>query len=91
MGQLRLFQAKVDAASTASEVAGKNIGRYGLFYITLIVLVGIGASVYLDESKIAAVIGLVSAALTGIIAMLAKVAEVPLSEDSDKKDPGRNE
>lgn len=86
MRQLRLFQAKVDAASTASEVAGKNIGRYGLFYITLIVLVGIGASVYLDESKIAAVIGLVSAALTGIIAMLAKVAEVPIVEDSDKKE-----
>jgi RNA-binding protein YlmH len=38
------------------------------------VVVGVGASIVLDESKIAAVIGLVSAALTALISMLNGVA-----------------
>jgi hypothetical protein len=40
----------------------------------LIVVVGVGASLLLEESKIAAVIGLVSAALTALIAMLNGIA-----------------
>ena len=43
-------------------------------YITAIVVVGVGASLVLEESKIAAVIGLVSAALTALIAMLNGIA-----------------
>ena len=50
------------------------IGKWGLFCITVIVLIGVGASLKLDESKIAAVIGLVSAALTALIAMLNGIA-----------------
>jgi len=34
---------------TAKEVAGKSIGRYGLGYITGIVLIGVGASAFLPE------------------------------------------
>ena len=41
---------------SAKEVAGKTIGKQGLFYITLIVCVGVGASIVLEESKMAAVI-----------------------------------
>jgi hypothetical protein len=37
-------------------------------------VVGVGASLLLEESKIAAVIGLVSAALTALIAMLNGIA-----------------
>ncbi len=59
---------------TAKEVAGKAIGKYGLAYITAIVVVGVGASLALEESKIAAVIGLVSAALTALISMLNGIA-----------------
>ena len=59
---------------TAKEVAGKAIGKHGLAYITAIVIVGVGASLVLEESKIAAVIGLVSAALTALIAMLNGIA-----------------
>lgn len=65
---------RLEAQSSAKEVAGKAIGKHGLLYITTIVIVGVGASVILEESKIAAVIGLVSAALTALIAMLNGIA-----------------
>ena len=77
--QLLKAQAKaelnrLEADSSAKEVAGKAIGKHGLAYITAIVIVGVGASLVLEESKIAAVIGLVSAALTALIAMLNGIA-----------------
>ena len=34
---------------TAKEVAGKAIGRHGLIYITLIVAMGVGASIVLEK------------------------------------------
>ena len=78
---IKLFKAqaqaelnRLEAESTAKEVAGKAIGKHGLAYITAIVIVGVGASLMLEESKIAAVIGLVSAALTALIAMLNGIA-----------------
>ena len=78
---LNLFKAqakaelnRLEAESTAKEVAGKAIGKNGLAYITAIVVVGVGASLMLEESKIAAVIGLVSAALTALISMLNGIA-----------------
>lgn len=78
---LQMFKAqaqaelnRLEAQSAAKEVAGKAIGKHGLAYITAIVIVGVGASLVLDESKIAAVIGLVSAALTALIAMLNGIA-----------------
>lgn len=77
--QLLKAQAKaelqrLEAESSAKDVAGKAIGKHGLAYITAIVIVGVGASIILEESKIAAVIGLVSAALTALIAMLNGIA-----------------
>ena len=81
MEDLKLFKAqaqaelnRLEAQSTAKEVAGKAIGKHGLAYITAIVVVGVGASLLLEESKIAAVIGLVSAALTALISMLNGIA-----------------
>ena len=78
---LQLFKAqakaelnRLEAESTAKEIAGKAIGKNGLAYITAIVVVGVGASLMLEESKIAAVIGLVSAALTALISMLNGIA-----------------
>lgn len=78
---IKLFKAqaqaelnRLEAESTAKEVAGKAIGKHGLAYITAIVVVGVGASLALEESKIAAVIGLVSAALTALISMLNGIA-----------------
>ncbi len=78
---LELFKAqakaelnRLEAESTAKEVAGKAIGKNGLAYITIIVIVGVLASLALEESKVAAVIGLVSAALTALISMLNGIA-----------------
>ena len=59
---------------SAKEVAGKSIGRFGLFYITLIVAMGVAASIVLDENKMAAVMGLLGASLTALISMLNGIA-----------------
>lgn len=59
---------------TAKEVAGKAIGRDGLLYITIIVVIGVMSSLFLESDKIAAVMGLLSASLTALISMLANVA-----------------
>jgi|688.fasta_scaffold664507_2 hypothetical protein len=78
-----LKKAKIDAqaefrrleiAASAKEVAGKSIGRYGLFYITLIVVIGVAASLQLEESKMAAVMGLLGASLTALISMMNGIA-----------------
>jgi len=65
---------RIKAESSAKEVAGKAIGEGGLFYITLIIAIGVGASVVLDNDKIAAVMGLLGAALTALISMLNGIA-----------------
>ena len=59
---------------TAKEVAGKAIGKQGLAYITAIVAMGVGASIILDQEKMAAVMGLLGASLTALISMLNNVA-----------------
>jgi hypothetical protein len=63
-----------DQIESAKEVAGKSIGKQGLFYITFIVVIGVGASIVLEESKMAAVMGLLGASLTALISMLNGVA-----------------
>ena len=65
---------RLEAQQTAKEVAGKSIGRYGLFFITLIVVIGVAASLELDEGKMAAVMGLLGASLTALISMLNNIA-----------------
>lgn len=72
--QAKAELARLEAQSAAKDVAGKAIGKHGLAYITAIVIVGVSASLVLEESKIAAVIGLVSAALTALISMLNGIA-----------------
>jgi ABC-type proline/glycine betaine transport system ATPase subunit len=64
----------MEAASPAKDVAGRAIGKQGLFYITLIVVIGVGASLFLEESKIAAVMGLLGSALVALISMLNGIA-----------------
>lgn len=68
--QIRLLEAQ----QTAKEVAGKSIGKQGLFYITLIVVIGVISSLYLDEAKIAAVMGLLGSSLVALISMLNGIA-----------------
>lgn len=65
---------KLYANTTAKEIAGKAIGENGLFYITLIITIGVGSSIVLDNEKIAAVMGLLGAALTALISMMNGIA-----------------
>ncbi len=72
--QAKVELGKLHAANSAKEVAGKAIGEGGLFYITLIIIIGVSASLFLDGDKIAAVMGLLGAALTALISMLNGIA-----------------
>jgi hypothetical protein len=71
----------MDAQSPAKEVAGKAIGKHGLFYITLIVIIGVVSSLYLESDKIAAVMGLLGASLTALISMLNGIAGATPKQD----------
>lgn len=72
--QAEIELKRLTAQASAKEVAGKAIGEGGLFYITLIIAIGVGASIVLDNEKIAAVMGLLGAALTALISMLNGIA-----------------
>jgi len=72
--QAKIRLEELKAQDSAKEVAGKAIGEYGLLYIFLIVLVGVGASLFLEGEKIAAVMGLLGASLTALIQMLNGIA-----------------
>lgn len=69
--QLRLIEAQ----SPAKEIASKSIGKYGLFYITLIVLIGVGSSYFLAEAAITAVMTMVGGALVALIQMLKGITD----------------
>jgi len=66
---------------TAKEVAGKSIGRFGLFYITLIVLIGVGSSYFLSEAAITAVMTMVGGALVALINMMNGIAGTAAKEE----------
>jgi hypothetical protein len=72
---------RLEAEQSAKEVAGKSIGRYGLLYITLIVIIGVLASLELEEGKMAAVMGLLGASLTALISMLNNIAGATPKQD----------
>ena len=72
--QAKVELGKMEANSPAKDVAGRAIGKHGLFYITLIVVIGVGASLFLEEGKIAAVMGLLGSALVALISMLNGIA-----------------
>lgn len=72
---------RLDAQAPAKEVAGKAIGKHGLFYITLIVIIGVVSSLFLEQEKIAAVMGLLGASLTALISMLNGIAGATPKQD----------
>jgi hypothetical protein len=74
MANAKIELAKMEAQSSAKDVAGKAIGKNGLAYITLIVVIGVVSSLFLENEKIAAVMGLLGASLTALISMLNGIA-----------------
>jgi uncharacterized membrane protein len=79
--QARAELNRLEAQSSAKDVAGKAIGKHGLAYITLIVVIGVVSSLFLEEQKIAAVMGLLGASLTALISMLNGIAGANVKED----------
>ena len=86
--ELEMFKAKVtaelsrlEAESSAKDVAGKAIGKHGLAYITVIVVIGVASSLVLEGEKIAAVMGLLGASLTALISMLNGIAGASEKEE----------
>ena len=72
--QIQAELQRLEANSSAKDVAGKAIGKDGLKYITIIVVIGVLSSLALDGEKIAAVMGLLGASLTALISMLNGIA-----------------
>jgi len=72
--QIKAELQRLEANSSAKDVAGKAIGKDGLKYITAIVVIGVLSSLALDSEKIAAVMGLLGASLTALISMLNGIA-----------------
>jgi hypothetical protein len=77
---------RLEAESSAKDVAGKAIGKHGLKYITLIVVIGVISSLYLEADKIAAVMGLLGASLTALISMLNGIAGASPKQDKPEFD-----
>jgi hypothetical protein len=66
---------------SAKEVAGRSIGKHGLAYITAIIVISVAASIFLDSSKIAAVIGMAGGAIMAIINMMNAVSGASEKEE----------
>ena len=79
--QIKAELQRLEANSSAKDVAGKAIGKHGLAYITTIVVIGVLSSLALDADKIAAVMGLLGASLTALISMLANIAGATEKEE----------
>lgn len=84
--QVKAELQRLEANSPAKDVAGKAIGKDGLKYITSIVVIGVLSSIVLDSEKIAAVMGLLGAALTALIAMLGNIAGATEKEERPEFD-----
>jgi len=84
--QAKMELAKLEAQSSAKDVAGKAIGKHGLMYITLIVVIGVVSSLFLENEKIAAVMGLLGASLTALISMLNGIAGATPKQDKPEFD-----
>jgi proteasome assembly chaperone (PAC2) family protein len=72
--EAKIELGKLEASSAAKEVAGKAIGKYGLLYITIIVIIGVTSSYFLDSAAITAVMTMVGGALVALINMLNSIA-----------------
>ena len=72
---------KLEANSTAKEVASKYIGKTAIPWIVLLVIVGVISSAFLPSDSLPAVIGLVSTAVMAMIAMLTGITGLKDKEE----------
>lgn len=77
---------KIEAESTAKEVASKYIGKTAIPWIVLLVVVGVVASAFLPSESLPAVIGLVSTAVMALITMLSGITGTKDKEEKPEFD-----
>jgi hypothetical protein len=65
---------------SAKEIASRHLGKHAINYITLLVLIGVVSSIYLDSSVLPAVIGLVA---TSSMAMIGILQHIVGSKDKE--------
>ena len=61
---------KIEAQNTAKEIASKHLGKHAINYITVLVIIGVVSSQFLEGGALTAVIGLVSTAAMAMIGIL---------------------
>ena len=61
---------KINASNTAKEIASKHLGKHAINYITVLVIIGVISSQFLEGGALTAVIGLVSTAAMAMIGIL---------------------
>lgn len=72
---------KIEAESSAKEVASKYIGKTAIPWIVVLVVVGVAASAFLPGESLPAVIGLVSTAVMALITMLSGITGTKEKEE----------
>lgn len=79
--QARVELDRLEAQTTAREVASKAIGKQALAWIFLLVLVGVGSSFMLPPEALAPVIGLVATATMALIQMVSGIVTETKKEE----------
>lgn len=79
--EAQLEMNRLRSQESAKDVASKYIGKYGLFYITLIVLIAVGSSAFLPEASITAVMTMIGGALVALITMLQGITGTQKKEE----------
>jgi hypothetical protein len=72
---------KIEAESSAKEVASKFIGKVAIPCIVVLVIVGVLSSAFLPSESLPAVIGLVSTAAMALITMLSGITSSKEKEE----------
>jgi hypothetical protein len=72
---------KIEAQSSAKDVASKFIGKVAIPCIVILVIVGVLSSAFLPKESLPAVIGLVSTAAMALITMLAGITSSKEKEE----------
>lgn len=72
---------KMEQQNSAKEVASKYIGKSAIYWIVLLVIVGVVSSAFLPSESLPAVIGLVSTAVMALITMLASITGTKEKEE----------
>lgn len=79
--QAQIDLNKLEAQTTAKEVASKYIGKTAIPWIVLLVIVGVVSSAFLSIEALPAVIGLVSTAVMAMIGMLSGITSTKEKEE----------